>query len=285
MSISAIGKSTAPATSILNRSIAPDSKDDALTLFLIGGVAYVTAAIAHETIGHGIATYLMGGKVSLFTSVHLLGTVTGRFIDIAGPLNNLIVGCIFYALLRRLRFAATPTRMFLWMAMSCNLLWGSGYMIYSAVLNWGDWMALIRGLNPQWFWRTILAAIGCVGYVSAFFAAAKELNTFVCASFSSLALQRLFRMVAISYLGAGITACAAGCLDPNGAVWAIAENSAPASFLADSGLLLSPLIGFKLQRLASIAADPIQRTRLQLVACTLAISVFIAILGRGIRLE
>jgi len=66
--------------------------DDLVTLILIGGASYVAAAVAHETIGHGLATVASGGRVLLFSSVHILTDRSTRLIDIAGPTNNLIAG-------------------------------------------------------------------------------------------------------------------------------------------------------------------------------------------------
>ena len=257
--------------------------DDLLTVVLIGGAAYVSAAVAHETIGHGVACLASGGRILLFSSVHIESSLSNSFIDLAGPTMGLVAGGLCWSLLRAFRRSTTGTQLFLWLAMSGNLLWATGYLPYSGVVGAGDWLALIRGHTPGWFWVSALVAGGALAYVAAVWLAAAELRRFTAGTDPIVVRRRCWRMVLTAYLAGGLTACAAGALDPNGAAWAILNNSAPASFLAGVGLLVVPWLRSRLGETPGASGTPVVRTRGCLLASAAVIGVFVAVLGPGIR--
>jgi hypothetical protein len=47
-----------------------------------------------------------------------------------------------------------------------SLLNGSGYLLYSALLGYGDWQVVIAGLQPAWAWRIALGIAGITGYAA-----------------------------------------------------------------------------------------------------------------------
>jgi hypothetical protein len=252
--------------------------DDLITLVLVGGASYVAAAVAHETIGHGLATFATGGKVLLFSSVHILTDRSTRLIDIAGPTNNLIAGALFLALLRLFRRAPLATRLFLWLAMARNLLWGTGYMLYSGVLGQGDWLSLIRGLKPEWAWLLALEFTGAATYGLSVLLAVREARSF------AVDRVRLRDIIIVTYLAGGVVACAAAALDPAGPVWAITENAAPASFLAGIGLLAVPWLRPRLGGEPKVdPGDTVQASIGWIAGGVLMIVFFVAVLGPGIR--
>jgi len=251
--------------------------DDLVTLILIGGASYVAAAVAHETIGHGLATVASGGRVLLFSSVHILTDRSTRLIDIAGPTNNLIAGAVFWALLRFNRGATTTTRLFLWLAMARNLFWGTGYMLYSGVLGQGDWLSLIRGLKPDWFWLLALEFTGAVTYGLSVILAAREARGF------AIDDRRFWRIIRVTYFAGGAVACAAAALDPAGAGWAIAENAAPASLLAGIGFWAVPWLRSRLGEGTIAGADTVRPSTAWIMGAVLLIVFFIAVLGPGIK--
>ena len=257
--------------------------DDGLTVALVGGAAYVTAAVAHETIGHGAACLVSGGHVLCFSSVHIVTMTRSGFIDLAGPCNGLLAGGLFWLLLRRMRRASTAVKLFLWLAMASNLLWATGYIPYSCWLDDGDWLALIRGCEPQWAWRAAFGLAGAAAYVGVVLLAAAELRAFTAGGDDATLRRRSRRLVLIAYLAAGVTACAAGALDPGGAVWAITNNSAPASFLAGIGLLFVPWLRGRMASVPEAGRTMVSRTWGLALWCGALVGVFIAVLGRGIR--
>ncbi len=137
-----------------------------ITLGAIAAVAFIIACVAHEAIGHGGMCLLIGGRVTLLTSVYFRSANGGPLTDAAGPLMNLIVGAACWSLARN-RPLASNSRLFLVLAMAFNLFWSSAYFIFSAVTNTGDWAFVLRDLSlePQWVWRLLMGVLGAGMYV------------------------------------------------------------------------------------------------------------------------
>ncbi len=56
------------------------------------------------------------------------------------------------------------TRLFLYFFAFANLFLAFGYILYSGLINFGDFAAVIDGLRPAWLYRTALVIIGALGY-------------------------------------------------------------------------------------------------------------------------
>ncbi len=253
---------------------------DAVTAFAIGGAAYLVAAIAHETIGHPVMTLLFGGKIQLLTSMGMIGTVNNRTIDLAGPIANLVVGILALNVLHRFPRASAHCRFFLWLAAGFNLFWGAGYLMYCGVLGNGDWLALIRGLQPLWLWRGCLILVGAIAFgLSVRIIAQSRIFVATYGTDTAQAIKRHRQALMLAYLSAGVVACAAAWFNPQGKriVW---EMAAPSSLLAGIGFFLAPI--------SSRIAYPgppvvIKRSMRWIVACAVMMFVYIATLGPGIR--
>jgi hypothetical protein len=132
-----------------------------LRFALLGGLAFTSACVAHEALGHGGACLLTGGKVLLLTSVYFRCTPGLPGVDAAGPLMNLWVAAIAMLALRRLR---TPSygRSFVALVAVFNALWGAGYFLFSSVTYQGDWAFVLRDLHVvhPWAWRLLLGVLG-----------------------------------------------------------------------------------------------------------------------------
>jgi hypothetical protein len=76
---------------------------------------------------------------------------------------NLLFGVVaYFAFRRRPRFGAG--RLFLWLFAFANLFLGTGYILYSGVINFGDSAVVIGGLQPAWIYRLALVLLGYWGY-------------------------------------------------------------------------------------------------------------------------
>ncbi len=94
------------------------SRDDLWAVVAIATLAYISAAIAHEVFGHGVAFYLAGGRQGIFTTTRLItdqqiGRFGGRVFDLGGPIGNLLVALVAWTLLRVLGKAGPALRLFL----------------------------------------------------------------------------------------------------------------------------------------------------------------------------
>jgi hypothetical protein len=164
------------------------SRIDIFTVASIGILAFGLEPIVHEVLGHAVVCWLTGGKVILISSTAMQTSSASRLVPAAGPLANILFGLAALALLRSLTTqqnanvhapadatanatpgapAATPiglTRLFLYFFAFANLFLAFGYILYSGLINFGDFAAVIAGLRPAWLYRTALVIIGALGY-------------------------------------------------------------------------------------------------------------------------
>jgi hypothetical protein len=138
------------------------TRHHAPTLAALSVLAFITADLTHEAMGHGGMCLALGRHITRLSSVYFHCSQGGPLTDAAGPLMNLAVGGLCWALARRIAPSALHWRVLLALAMAFNLFWGSGYLIYSAVTDSGDWSYPLHdlGLQPVWLWRGLMAAAG-----------------------------------------------------------------------------------------------------------------------------
>src|SRR5215831_2330888 len=135
---------------------------------LLGMLGFASAAIAHEAIGHGGTCLLTGGHITLLTTVYARCDPGSPLIDAAGVVMNLAAAGIAWLALTQLRLSATA-RLLLTFVGASNVMWGAGYLVYSAVLDIGDWAIVLRDVHasPSWLWRTVLGVVGGWMYLRA----------------------------------------------------------------------------------------------------------------------
>jgi hypothetical protein len=146
------------------------------TVASIGILAFGLEPIVHEVLGHALVCWLTGGKVILISSTAMQTSSTSRLVPAAGPLANILFGLAAFALLRALATqqntnsssrsdaAADTTRLFLYFFAFANLFLATGYILYSGLINFGDFAAVITGLRPAWLYRAALVVIGALSY-------------------------------------------------------------------------------------------------------------------------
>ena len=256
-----------------------NSNNDWITLAAIGVVAFVIADMTHEAIGHGSVFLMMGGKNAVLTTGNLSTDFAGRWLAAGGPLANIIAGGILWFVLRRERSLSVQARYFLWLCMAFNLLFGTGYLMYSGIANFGDWAAVIAGLEPWWLWRAALFVIGVIAYRFSMkivaYAGVDFLSTEPGAKADS-------RIVLVPYFAAGITACAAAFFNPLGPMMILTVGAA-ASFGAGIGLAL-------IQRAfpylpASAAPARVTRSWGWIGVAAIVLVVFVGVVGPGIKIH
>jgi len=157
----------------------------------IGVLAFGLEPVVHEILGHAVVCWLTGGKILLISSTALQTASASRLVPAAGPLANILFGLAALTLLRVLSTqqnanahartdasadttAAAPaasgvtrislTLLFLYFFAFANLFLATGYILYSGLINFGDFAAVIDGLRPAWLYRAALVVIGALGY-------------------------------------------------------------------------------------------------------------------------
>ena len=255
--------------------------DDAATVCAISMVAAMLADVVHEGVGHAATALLTGTQSGLLTTVAWSSDFDSRLVAAGGTLANLAAAAIFWIVLRGAANASARLRFFLLISLAFNLFTGTGYFFFSGVTNFGDWAAVVAGLQPQWLWRALLIAAGVASYYGAVLVVGSGLVRYVGVPRNET--RRLRKLTLIPYFVAVILLSAGGILNPIGMqlVW---QSALPASAGADSGLLwLTYYIpkGTAPER----PSDGIRRNYLWIAAACVLATVFIFVLGRGITLH
>jgi hypothetical protein len=273
----------------MNSTATGDSgwRPDDATVVSIAIVAYAIANIFHEGVGHGGACVLTGCIPEAMSSIHFSGDEAGvsdagrRWIAAGGSIANLVLGLFAWALLTRAR--SPQWRVFLWLLAFVNLLQAAGYLLFSGVGNIGDWAVVVAGWQPAWAWRAGLAVVGAAMYVWVARECARAIAPLVDAR-SPDRERRARRLAWTAYFTGGILYCISGLLNPLGPLLLLI-SAAAASFGGTSAFLWCT----SWLRHPSFAAsdDPpasVTRHRGWIAAGIVTAIVFVAVLGRGVRL-
>jgi hypothetical protein len=257
-------------------------RDDATTLTGLGVLAFILTDVVHEALGHGLAALLLGAKPVLLTTCYLstAGTVS-RWIPAAGGLANLALGGFALLFLRWSRLRVMRFRYFLVLVAAFNLFFATAYPAYSGIARFGDWAAVIDGLEPSWLWRLLLVVSALVGYLLTMVLVARAANPF-CGSREPGSLQRLQRITLIPYLAALAAALLGGV--PNPAGWKVIFTAAMPAAAASFGLTqLDHLPAATSPSLLVDHSPCILRSSAWIAAAIVALVIFVVVLGPGIR--
>src|SRR5215469_12257312 len=151
------------AATALDTKLRP-SADDILTIGAISIVAGILTNILHEGVGHGLTALLTGAESGVLTTVAWSSAYDSRLVEAGGTLVNLAAGLLFWLALRTAKHASLCMRYFLLNGCAYNLFTGTGYFLFSGVMNFGDWAAVNSGLDPHWLWRVLLVVVGAISY-------------------------------------------------------------------------------------------------------------------------
>jgi hypothetical protein len=253
------------------------ASDDRLTVIAISALACALQDILHEGLGHGVTAWFSGAHRLTISTVALQSDVETRWISASGTLVNLLFGAIFWLLLRRPSRYQPATRYFLAIAMAGNLFTGTGYFLFSGVANFGDWAAVIHGLQPYWAWRLGLIVLGAASYYASMLLVASALRPFR----SEDQPSRLRGLCWTPYFSDGILAGLGGLLNPFGLFYVVA-SALPSTLGANAGLLSLPSMMRRPLPGDQERASPIVRSLTWIAAGAVASILFILVLGRGI---
>lgn len=162
--------------------------------------------------------------------------------------------------------------------MAGNLFTATGYFFFSGVANFGDWAAVIRGLQPHWLWHLGLVLLGAASYYASMLVVAAKLKHFHGEGAGS---RRLRSLSWTPYFTDGILAGIAGIFNPAGLFYVVA-SALPSTLGANAGLLSLPSMMRNWRVKAEDQIAPISRSRGWIAAGVIAALLFIFVLGRGI---
>ncbi|HEV2646720.1 MAG TPA: hypothetical protein VGU46_10175 [Acidobacteriaceae bacterium] len=263
------------------------NSDDRLTLAALGVLAFIVANVSHEAVGHGLATLAVGGRVEFVSTCYVNSSGNySKWIPAAGGLTNLAVGLGSVALLR-LRCCLRPRlHYFLILVAAFNLFFAVGYPAYSGIAQFGDWAAVINGLNPPWIWRVVLVAFAVAGYYASMRLLVEPLSHFAGVKEDDAAMlsaqARIRRMTLIPYIASMVVACAAASLNPRGPMQ-ILTAGLPAAAAAFGLTQMDNLVIPPRPGISQDVMPPLQRSVPWIAAAAIVLAFFVAVLGRGIR--
>lgn len=240
------------------------SQIDVPTLCALSAMAFVSACVSHEALGHGLACIARGDSVEVLTSVYFKCSAASAVVDAAGPSMNLVV-----AVGAGVALGANPrspsVRVFLALLVAFSGFWGAGYFVFSGLTDTGDWAFVLHdtALQPLWFWRAAMVTFGAWLYW--------------------LALRRVAlvlppgRVLVAAYAAAGAVACAST-LFYAGPVGPAMREAAQESLLAALGL---PYLALLKSRTNSVVEVVLPRKRPVQALGWVVVATFCLIQGHG----
>ncbi|HEY1890907.1 MAG TPA: hypothetical protein VGG63_10900 [Steroidobacteraceae bacterium] len=227
---------------------------------------------------------MLGVPITVLATVGMQTIGTSRLVSAAGTTANLLFGALALALFNRAG-RRTNWTLFLWLFAAFNLM-NSGYFVFSALAQSGDWTAVISGLHPTWAWRCLLGVAGITLYSVSVRWLARSVGRLVQAN--ELSLSELRCLILCAYVSGGAILTAASALNPFSPKL-ILISGIGASYAISWGLLLVP--SHVRVRVGVAAGIPLPGG--STVATSLSISwvgaailvgfIFVAVFGPGIR--
>ena len=243
-------------------------------------IAYAAADVVHELVGHALIAALVGVKALSISSVALQTSETSRIVAAAGTTANVFSGVAALVwTARAARFNASQYCLWLFGVVS---VMNSGYLIFSAVLESGDWAVVIAGLAPSWAWRLGLAATGGILYAVAISLATRTVAGWVRAN--GVSIEDVQRLTVSSYVAGGTLLTLASALNPIG-LQLVLVSGVGASFGLTWGLLLVPRMVASHTRTQAAGAKALDLQPSWIAAAVLVAVAFVCVLGPGIRLS
>lgn len=244
-------------------------------------VAYAAMDMCHEVLGHGLATLFFDDvtPVQLTTVALSSQGAVSRVVALAGPLVNLILGGIAMAWFRRLTTFG-PGSYFLWLFATINLLNGTGYAMYSGVLDFGDLAVVVAGWEPHMAWCIGMAILGVAGYYLSLRLAAvslaRQLDTV------RIGRQAVPRLTWPAYLAGGLLLAAGAAMNPLPNLFLLVGVTG--GFGCMLGLLFVPALTGPAEH-ESTRAEPWQTSWGWIVGAVLTAVIFVFVVGPGVALH
>jgi hypothetical protein len=245
-------------------------KHDAWTVAAIASMAFIIADLSHEVLGHGVTAYLLGARHLMLSSTYLSADLSSKLLDAAGTIVNLLEGALAWLLLWHTR-SSIRGRYFLWLLIAFNLLDGTGYFLFSAVSNSGDWAEIVKSLPHQGVVRLFMGLTGAAAYVLSAYACARALTHFS---------EPLEDLTLVPYWVVLVVNCAAAALNPLGMKY-LFISALPATAGANAALLAIPRWTRQLKN-ANESTGIVARSVGLVGIGALLVALFVFVIGRGI---
>jgi hypothetical protein len=250
-----------------------------MMLGALGILAYAASMMTHEALGHGGYCLAVGGHNVMLTAWGEGCSLHPPGIEAAGPGVQFGAGLLAWLTLRRLPRRTARLRYFFWLYMVFNLVISSGYVAFSGVTDFGDAAVIIAGLKAHAVWRGALILLGAAVYLLSMRATALELKRFAGLDDGS---RRLFRLVWIPYVAAGVFACCTGALNRTMGHGAAIGLVAASSFGSGLGMLWLPDMQRGMALRAPAPSVYLRWSASWAVAAVIVVVAFLFLIGPGL---
>jgi hypothetical protein len=250
-------------------------------VFGVAIVAYASCDMVHEVAGHGLACALTGVRALSLSTVALQTGSSSRFVAAAGSIANVVAGILALTLFRR-GTSFSVMRYFVWLFGSVNLMNGFGYLLFSGVLDTGDWAVVIARLEPHGAWRAILAVGGAALYAGTVYVIAAGIGSLVRSG--DMDRQEVRRLIFPAYVAGGLLLVAGSTLNPISRSL-ILLSGVSSGFGAMAGLCFVPGLVERRTTEMPNAPPPLRFSPGWVAVGAVVALVFVAVLGPGVRLS
>ena len=259
---------------------------DIVTVSAIAIITFLISTVAHEALGHGLASLLVGLHPTRVSSVDLEVSFAGipawkvRVIAAAGCAANLVLAGIAIILLRVLRTERPTTRFFLWLLGTNNLLIPGGYMMVLTFVGIGDWNDFVQGLPDVFVWQLVITLLGVIISLAGLFWGARNIDPFLGVQKRQRG-RRALTLTLTAYLAGATANTLAGILNPTSPML-ILISAAASSFGGTVWLLwINAAISRPQPTTPAVALTP-QRDWLWIILGIVALLVYFLVLGPGL---
>jgi hypothetical protein len=273
--------SSQPAIHLVPATAHAAAKDNLPTVCAVAALGMMLSNVLHEGLGHAATALLTVSPSGVLSTVAWNSAYDSKAVDAGGTIANLAAAAVFWLVLRRAAGSSVTTRLFLLLACAFNLFAGTGYFLFSGVTNFGDWAAVIDGLQPHALWRGALIVAGVLAYWGALIFAGTALFRHVGVFVTER--RRVTRLMLTGYLAAVAIACCGGLLNPMGVKYVLL-SSIPATAGAGSGLLYMQYYARR-EASSGTAAGIVNRSFPWMGVSAVCALLFIFVLGPGIHLS
>lgn len=252
---------------------------DIWTAAALGALAYIADDITHEVLGHGLAACFVPGILPVSLSTVGLSTEgTSQLVALAGPMLNVLVGCVALGIFQR-RKSLGLAGCFLWLFGTLNLFNGFGYGLFSGLLDFGDLAVVISGLKPHFFYRGLIIAVGAIGYGLTLRHASRMLADRI--NELGVPSSEVVRLTLPAYVTGGALFLLGSMLNPIPSLVLLSGLSS--GFACMAGLLWIPaLVKARASDFGNVVA--IERSWPLILGGVVCASLFVGVLGPGISL-
>lgn len=260
-------------------------RTDWLTVIALAVIGSCLTVTLHEGV-HAATCLILGGQLHELSALHVECSpaveLHSRVVSGSASLVNLMLGILLLLRLRQSQNSPDLWRFFLWLFMLMNWFNAAGYWMFSGIGNIGDWANVIRGWEPHWLWRVILAAGGTSLYLYFVWLALHELGKLVGGE-GDKPIKRAIRLGILAYVASVVTIGLAAAMNAEGltglpavaGILAVAGGSSP---------LLWMMQWFRADYFPKLAHDSLSFTRnWQVIGGAVVIAAFyIFVLGPSI---